>query len=218
MSLVTIYDMDQRTEDWLQARCGRVTGSRAADLFATRKDGKEAAPRRDYRMQLALERALGKPLDDDGYRGRDVARGVALEPEALMAYEAQTGSLVRRTGFVAHNELPIGCSLDGDLNDLETLVEAKCPRPATHWAYIQAGCVPDEYEPQLIHNQLVTGARHSDFVSYCPQFGPLALFVRAYPRDEKKVETYRLSLELFLSEVAKEEAAIRARLGLTVAA
>jgi hypothetical protein len=215
---VTIYDMDQRTDDWLQARCGRVTGSRAADIFATRKDGKEAAPRRDYRMQLALERALGKPLDDDGYKGRDVARGIALESDALMAYEAQTGSLLRRTGFVAHNEMPIGCSLDGDLGDLRVLVEVKCPRPATHWIYLQAGKVPDEYEPQLIHNQLVTDALESVFISYCPQFGPLALFVKSYPRDEKKVQSYRLTLEMFLGEVAGEEASIRNRLGMTVAA
>jgi hypothetical protein len=209
---VTIYDMDQRSEDWLAARCGKVTGSRAADLFATRKDGKEAAPRRDYRMQLALERALGKPLDDDGYKGRDVVRGIELEAEALMAYEAFTGSLVRRTGFVAHNELPIGCSLDGDCDDLQLLIEVKAPRPATHWAYLQADAVPEDYIPQLVHNQLVTGAPLTHFVSYCPQFGPKALWIKPFPRDENQIASYRLALAQFLDDVTRDELAVRTSL------
>ena len=208
----TILHMEQRTPEWLAARCGRVTASRAKDVLAmSKKGGGELAARRDYRMELALERIFGRPMES-GYQNDDMRRGVELEPLALNAYEAREAVFVRRTGFILHDELPIGVSLDGDLDNLTGLVEAKAPRPANHWAYLEAGVVPPDYLPQLVHGQLVTGAQWTDFVSFCPDFGPLALFVVRYERDEAAIASYRLMLEQFLAEVEKEEAAIRVRL------
>lgn len=206
----TIIDCEQRTEGWYAARAGRITASCASEVLAFNKDGKEAAKRRDYRTQIVLERVFGRPMDGDTFQNEDMKRGVRLEPDAVAAYESTSAKIVRRLGFIVHNELPIGVSPDGDLDDLTGLLEVKAPRPATHWAYRQAGIVPSDYIPQLVHGQLVTGAVFTDFVSYCPDFGPLALFVVRYERDEKAIATYRLALERFLSEVADEEKAVRA--------
>ncbi len=183
----------------------------------SKKGGGELAARRDYRTQLALERIFGRPMEN-GYQNDDMRRGVELEPIALDAYEAREAVFVRRTGFILHHELPIGVSLDGDLDNLTGLVEVKCPRPANHWANLEAGIVPPDYIPQLVHGHLVTGAAYTDFVSFCPDFGPLALFVVRYERDEAAVASYRLMLEQFLGEVEKEEAAIRLRMDAAVVA
>ena len=53
-----IINVEQRTPEWFAARLGRVTGSRARDVIATIKSG-EAAARRDYRMELIVERYAG---------------------------------------------------------------------------------------------------------------------------------------------------------------
>src|SRR6185295_6009416 len=107
----TVVDAPQRSPEWFAARLGRLTGSRAGDMMATIKSG-EAASRRDLRLQLVLERLTGT-VQDDGYVSADMRRGIAREPAALAAYEVATGHLVQTTGFLQHDTLPAGCSLDG---------------------------------------------------------------------------------------------------------
>jgi hypothetical protein len=43
---------------------------------------------------------------------RAVQNGIDKEPMALGRYEAETGEIVTRVGFLSHNELMAGCSLD----------------------------------------------------------------------------------------------------------
>jgi len=52
--------MEQRTEEWLLARLGKVTASRVADVLAKIKTG-EAAVRKNYKMELVVQRLTGKP-------------------------------------------------------------------------------------------------------------------------------------------------------------
>ena len=44
--------MEQRTDEWFQARLGKVTASKISDVLAKIRTG-EAAVRRNYKMQLA---------------------------------------------------------------------------------------------------------------------------------------------------------------------
>jgi predicted phage-related endonuclease len=216
----TIVEAEQRSPDWYAARAGRITASKADALTAMGRGGKESTQRRDYRTQLALERILGTALDDGGgFQNADMRRGVELEPEAFALFEAVTGLVVRRTGFLAHNELPIGVSLDGDVDDCAALVELKAPRPAIHLGYIEADVVPSDYLPQITHGQLVTGASLTYFVSYCPQFPPeLQLFIKQHRCAEVELVSYRLLVDAFLREVTAEEQKIRAFMAAKAAA
>jgi hypothetical protein len=137
----TVLDAEQRSPAWLEARLGRLTGSRAADMLATTKKGEPAAAYRDLRIQLALERLTGQPQEDVYVSQRD-ASSVALEPQAIAAYEALTGCFVQRSGFLAHTTLPVGCSLDGHVGDFAGIVEVKCPKSTTHLSYLEGGTVP----------------------------------------------------------------------------
>ena len=47
--------MEQRSDEWFQARLGKVTASRISDVLATTRNG-EAATRSNYRIQLVTER------------------------------------------------------------------------------------------------------------------------------------------------------------------
>jgi putative phage-type endonuclease len=199
---------EQRTPEWFAARLGRLTGSRAADMLATIKSG-EAAARRDLRMQLVCER-LTQTVQEDGFVSAAMQRGTDCEPLAFAAYEAETGQMVQRSGFLAHDTLPIGCSLDGHLEDFIGILECKCPKSATHLRYLKAGVVPADYLPQITHNLWVTGAQWCDFVSFDDRFPAALSFFRVrVNRDEKAIAEYAAKALAFLAEVETECEAVR---------
>lgn len=200
-----VIEAEQRSAAWFAARAGRLTGSVAKHLGAMNKDKSEPAARRDLRTRLALERMVGRPLEEDDFENADMRRGRELEPEALAAYEAATGHLVQQTGFLSHLTLPLGCSLDGHIGDFDGLLELKAPRPANHLKYVRAGVLPAEHRWQIVHNLYITGARWADFCSYAPDFPEnLRLFRVRVPRDEAEIASYGLLAKLFLDEVQKE--------------
>lgn len=219
MKSFTIIDAPQRSDAWFAARCGRLTGSRAADMLAEVKTkGAEAAARRDLRTQLVVERLTGQP-QEDGYINGVMQRGIDLEPAAFAAYEAETGSVVRRTGFLSHNALPVGCSLDGHVDDFIGIVEIKCPKSATHMGYLKAGAVPSTHRAQIIHNLWVTGAEWCDFVSFDDRFPPaLRLFVARVVREPIKILAYEKNVLRFLEEVETEYQQVLSLRGATAAA
>ncbi len=208
MRAFTVIDADQRSPEWFTARLGRLTGSRASDMLATIKTG-EAAARRDLRTQLVVER-LTQTIQEDGFINAAMQRGVELEPAAFAAYEALTGNVAQRTGFLAHDTLAIGCSLDGHVGDFEGITEFKCPKSATHLRYLRSGGVPSDYMPQMIHNLWVSGAQWCDFLSYDDRF-PLKLqtFLVRLERDDKAIAEYRDKALTFLQEVDREVLAVR---------
>jgi hypothetical protein len=194
---------EQRSPAWFAARCGRATGSRASDILATIKSG-EAAARRDYRAQLVCERLTSVPIDDT-FINKEMQRGIDLEPAARAAYEAATGTMVRTTGFLAHNDILTGCSIDGDTDDYTGIIELKCPKAATHYRYLMENRVPPDYLPQITHNLWMTGANFCDFGSFDDRFpAHLRLFVMRVNASDLDLIGYEAKLIAFLDEVARD--------------
>lgn len=203
----------QRTADWYAARLGRITSSRAADLLATIKSKGEAAGRRNYRIQLVLERITGRS-QENGFVSAAMQQGTDRETDALALYEAVTGNLLQTTGFLAHDTLMAGCSPDGYINDYEGIAEIKSPIPATHWDYLKTGVVPGEYHKQIVHALWITGARWCDWLSFNPDFpAPLqSKLVRVW-RDDAEIDSYEIMARQFLSEVDAETRAVEQMAG-----
>lgn len=208
MRAFTIVEAEQRSNEWFMARLGRLTGSRAADIVASIKSG-EAAARRDLRAQLVVER-LTQTLQEDTFVNASMQRGIDCEPAAFAAYESLTGEVAQRTGFLAHNTLAIGCSLDGHVGDFEGICEFKCPKSATHLRYLRTGGLPSEYLPQILHNLWVTGAAWCDFLSFDDRFPPAlqTFLVRVHAAD-LDLAGYTKKALAFLDEVRAEELALR---------
>lgn len=201
-----IHHCDQRSEAWHALRCGKLTGSGANALLAVRKRGSgELQARADLRQRIVVERLTGVPANDIPYLPKDMQHGVTCEPEAVGAYEAATGQLVCRVGFIEHDTLATGCSPDGYVGDIEGVIEVKCPASRTHLEYLQAGVVPEDYVGQLVHAIWVTGAQWAEFISYDPRFldPSLHLFIRRVTRKSLDLTAYELAVSLFLSEVEK---------------
>lgn len=198
-----ILTESQRTPEWIQARIGMFTASRAADMLATVKTG-EAAARRDLRLQLVLERVTGQS-QEDAYVNAAMQRGNEKEPDAFAAYEALTGNLASPCGFVAHDTLMAGCSPDGIVGDYEGLIELKCPKSATHLSYLRSRSVPRDYLAQITHALWITGAQWADFLSFDDRFpAPLQVFYARIHCGDVDLKAYELAATLFLTEVDKE--------------
>ena len=204
---VQVVECEQRTPAWFAARAGILTATGASDMLAKPlKSGGEPACRRDLRVQLALERLTGQPAEEPGFVSAAMQRGTDMENEARAAYEAVTGTLVQEVGFVRRTDLPVGCSPDGIVGELDGGVEIKCPKSATHLGYWRnPGVVPAEYIAQVTHALYVTGAPWWDFVSYDPRFPePLRLFIVRVRREDVDLEAYQTDVLRFLASVAVE--------------
>lgn len=209
MSHYLLSTAQQGSEQWLLDRLGRVTGSRASDALS----GEKTAGYRNYLAQLAVERIGGKSLEDT-YVSRDMEWGIATEPFARMAYEGLTGELVPEAGFAYLPTIMAGCSVDGFVGD-DGILEIKCPKTATHIAYLLGGVFPTEYAPQVMHNLWVTGKRFADFVSFDPRVPqPLQLFVLRVTTHELTsfIRDYEGRVMRFLFDVADMELRLRERM------
>ncbi len=206
----TVVDAPQRSERWFAARLGRLTGSRASDMLSTLKTGKgEAAGRRNLRVQLVLERVTGRSLED-GFQSKAMEQGIIREVDACAMYEALTGTFLHSTGFLAHNTLLAGCSLDGHVGDFEGIIEIKSPQPATHLGYLRSGQIPDNYYKQILHGLWMSGALWCDWLSYNPDFpAHLQTKLVRVARNEAVIKAYELMVRMFLGEVEAEVTAIR---------
>ncbi len=198
-----IVDYPQRSPEWFHARVGRLTGSRAAAMLSSIKSG-EAAGRRNLRVELVCERLTTLDQSPD-FHSRDMERGQERESDAIALFEGATGELVQFAGFLSSTEHMAGCSPDGYLGDFDAIVEAKCPKAATHLEYLDRGAVPPKYLPQLRHNVWISGAEAAYFVSYSPDFPEsLALSVVRIERDQLDIDEYEAAALQFLSEVDEE--------------
>lgn len=207
-----IHDCEQRSDEWHALRCGKVTGSCAQAILQVRKKGTgELAIRRDLRQKLVVERLTGIACDDIPYKGKDLQHGIDYEAEALVAYEAAYREIVTRVGFVEHDELMAGCSPDGYVGNWEGVIEIKAPASSTHFEYLKADTIPEEYFGQLLHALWITNAQWADFVSYDPRFldPSKRLFTKRLNRNAEMLTAYELAVRLFLTEVDNEVAALR---------
>jgi putative phage-type endonuclease len=189
--------MEQRTEEWFQARLGKVTASRVADVLSKIKSG-ESASRRNYKIQLVSERLTGEK--QESYINQAMQDGIDREVFARDRYVQQFGE-VEEVGFVNHPTLEAGASPDGMVGD-DGLLEIKCPMGTTHTETLMTQEVPSKYIPQIQFQLRCTGRKWCDFVSYNPMFPEhLQVFVKRVEADEVYQMELDKEIEAFLLEV-----------------
>jgi len=189
--------MEQRSEEWFQARLGKVTASRVADVLAKIKSG-ESASRRNYKIQLVSERLTGEK--QESYINQAMQDGIDREVFARDRYVQQFGE-VEEVGFIQHPTLEAGASPDGLVGE-DGLLEIKCPMGTTHTETLMTQEVPSKYIPQIQFQLRCTGRKWCDFVSYNPMFPQhLQVFVKRVEADEVYQMELDKEIESFLLEV-----------------
>lgn len=190
----------QESQDWMLARAGAFTASRASDLMAKTKSGPSAS-RGNLLALLAVERLTGQPVET--YSNAAMQRGIELEGEARDAYSFHTGNAVQEVGYVPHPTIPrAGCSPDGRVGE-SGLVEIKCPASmAKHLDSLRTGAHAVEYAWQLQHQLWVTGCEWVDAVSYDPRFPDgLQLAIKRVQRDQEAIILLETSVKIADREV-----------------
>lgn len=206
---VTALTMAQRTPEWCAARLGRLTGSRADVLFAQGKGGVESVQRSNYRLDLVLERLTGRSMDRD-FTTDAMEAGIEREPDARRAFEALTGEVVSESGFLRHDTMMLGASLDGYLGDYEELVSIKCRQPRAHLEFYKTRKLLRDAESQIRHELLLTPAQRHHYFSYNPDFpASMRSVLVTLERTDLDVQGYEREAMKFLQEVATEELSLR---------
>lgn len=207
-----IIDCVQQSPEWYEARAGLVTGS-CADIVVSKElaSGGETAGKKDYRLQLAIERMTGRAQLDD-FQNKYTRHGNEMEPLARVAVEQKHDIIFTESGFMRHKTKLIGVSLDGhtpiaeSVKPDDTMLELKCPKSTTHMGYIQAAKLPAAYRWQVVHGMYTTGIQRCLFASYDDRMPEgLQLFtIMVYAKD-LPLEEYGLALDKFLASVHEME-------------
>jgi putative phage-type endonuclease len=191
--------LTQGSDEWLQARLGKVTASRIADVMAKTKTGYSTS-RKNYCVELALERIKGSR--EESFTNAAMAWGTEQEPLARAAYESHTGEIVDEVGLVMHPTMAMcAASPDGLVGD-DGLIEIKNPNSATHIETIFSGKPDGKYVYQMAWQMACTGRKWADFVSYDSRLPDYArLFIKRIPRDDALIAEIEQEVSAFLKEV-----------------
>lgn len=199
--MAKVLTIDQRSDEWFEARLGKATGSRFGDIMAQTRGKTEAAARKNYRAQLVSERLTSEK--ESSYTTAAMQWGVDNEDTARLAYELETGLTVATTGMYIHDTLAAAVSPDG-LVETDGLLEIKCPNTATHIETLKRKTVPQHYYWQVIGQLWLTGRDWCDFVSYDPRLIENAqMIIIRVLREEvaDDIEKLAQAVEDFLEEV-----------------
>jgi hypothetical protein len=192
---LVIFNHEQGTPEWKAARAGNATASEFGSIMA-KGEGKT---RRAYLRRIVAERLTGKPTET--YRNAHMDRGNEQEPFACMAYEARTGAILQKVGFMKHPELAVGCSPDR-LIESDGGAEIKSVIPTVQLDTILSGKYPSEHRPQIQGCLWLTRRAWWDFVSYCDDMPQehLRTYIFRVQREEDYIKTLETEIRGFLRE------------------
>jgi putative phage-type endonuclease len=188
-------DILQGSEEWLQARKGRITGTVLKGIMGTPKARQKALYEViGERLTVGVDTEYENPMD----------RGTRLEPDAISAFEFETGKRVERTGLCEDEENPnIANSPDGLIGENEA-IEVKCMGATNHVQMWLTNEIPDEYEWQAVQYFVVNPLLEKlYFVGYHPDIPihPLHIIELSREEIESKIEKAKFAQKVFLEEV-----------------
>lgn len=201
---MNVYDVDQRSPEWIKARIGMITSSRIAAVCSFNKDGKESSKRKSMKLEIAQELITKRAVEH--YVSPAMEFGIENEALARAEYEIRTGKDVRLLGMVLHPELQWASASPDGMIGKNKFAEFKVPNTQTHLDYLASGTVPSEYIPQMQWQMCCAGPEIevTEFVSFDPRLPEeLQMLIVPLERDEKKIAYYEEQAVIFMEEVIR---------------
>jgi len=199
MALHVYEDLEQGTQEWLDARRGIITAS-VVGLLITAKTVKPANndTSRGLIATLVAERITGhvEPIQENA----DMLRGTLDEPYARDIYSEHYAP-VTEIGFMVLESYGqrLGYSPDGLVGE-DGLIEIKSRRQKKQLATILADEVPAENMAQIQCGLMVSGRKWLDYVSYC---GGMPLYVKRVFPDKKWFDAIAEAVDQFETAAAE---------------
>jgi len=204
-------DIAQNTDEWLELRSGKVTGSAVAKIMAN--DGKAfGEPAKKYAVELAVERLRHERIKGDRYSNAHMEAGHIEEPIARDLYTAKTGNVVTNGGFFDNGKS--GASPDGCILFENGGIEIKSVTPYVHYKTIERNAVDPAYQHQITFNIRETGWDFIDYISFCEQFHePKKLFIFRVHRSkieeqlikmDSRIEKFECLIDAIMENISKK--------------
>lgn len=206
---------DQLDADYLhehpeldERRLGKATASEFNNIIARNRGGGEASSRRNYKMQLVLERVTGKT--PTRFTNKYMDWGHDTEELAVVELMLRYPDLdIHRCTFIEHDFLAAGASPDRLIGD-DGVVEVKCFNSANHYDVLKTGELPRDYIAQVQGQLWITGRKYCMAVMFDPDFpAPADAIILRIERDEKYIDNLMVDVANFLDEVDAAERYIK---------
>ena len=193
-----IFNHEQGTPEWFQARSGIPTASQFSAILA-KGQGKT---RKAYMNQLAGEIITGDVAES--FSNAHTERGHQMEPDAREEYSFLTGNIPEQVGFIRNGQK--GCSPDS-LIDTTGMLEIKTKLPKLLIDCILKDEFPSEHKAQCQGALWVAERDWIDIAIYWPG---LPLFIKRAERDESYISDLSEAVDKFNEELAGVVDQIRA--------
>ena len=188
---MTIYNFEQGSEDWLNIRIGKFTGSNFYKFFNGSKETEL--------WKKAAERVTGLRNDSAIFSNKHIERGHELEEEARLMYELINQCNVEEVGFIELNQ-DVGCSPDGLVND-DGMIEIKCRDNHLFLKTKTIGCSKAEIM-QMQFNLYVTDRQWCDYICYNPNFKD-PIFQHRIERVEEIIDMIKIKIDEVNEKIKK---------------
>lgn len=174
--MVTIHNTPQNSEEWIQARIGKFTGSNAIKLL---KHGR-------------TDRARVQKSEFKG--NKYTRRGHELEPYAIAAYEQVKDVKVNRPGYITNDKYP-DCLFSPDGLTEKHVLEVKCFGEKRH-NDIHIRNIPDEIKAQIHFGMIMCELENANLVLFNPDIEPKkALKIIKVIRDVRLVKRLEMLMK-----------------------
>lgn len=202
-------NLEQGSQEWLNARKGCITGSRFKDARDKLKGGQPSKACLAYAMDVARERVGGNAPAK--FQNAAMRTGTEQEPFARAMYEARTGHMVEEAGFYLSDDAIFGLSPDGLIDDdgvqeIKTMVSSD-----TLFSALADGDL-SAYMDQCNGYLWLLGRQWVDLVLWAPDLNHLA--IHRIERDEDAIEALEADMLAFAKTVNDYEQKLRAALAL----
>lgn len=189
--------MEQRSNEWFEARKGKFTASSIHRLMGklTTQKGKQALD--SYSFEKAVEVVYG--LEEQQHPSFDMQRGIDLEPLAFARFSDNKELdfiKVKESKFIPYLDIA-GASPDGETND-NSVLEIKCPRRNKFFKLIANGIheIDDKYLYQMQMQMLVTDAEKCYFFNYLVEDAREMWHEIIINRDDSVIEEIKKRIEI----------------------
>lgn len=192
--MIQVFDCEQNSPEWFQARAGIPTASEFHTVLASGKGGAESKTRKTYLYKLAGEVITGEPTE--GYSNGHMDRGHVMEDEARKMYSFIADAEIQRIGFLRNGDK--GASPDG-LIGKDGMFEAKSKLPHLVIECLMRDDFPPEHKAQCQGALWVAEREWIDIVVYWPK---MPLFVKRAYRDGPYIVQLASAVKQFNEELA----------------
>jgi len=173
-ALITKFDTE---DEWYQARVGRITGTKAGNLYMKRGTGYKMGFYELIAEMIALPPSNENPMD----------RGKRLEETALDLFAEKIGKKINKDLCIVsrEDEPMIAYSPDGLIGKTMD-VEVKCLSSARHIEAYLTQSIPMEYYDQMLQGFVVNDSLRTRYMVFFDNRCPIDIFWLEMHRKDVK--------------------------------